>query len=279
MKLSISNHDRDLAGLVHVYPVVSRRAQGVSIGINLNPNNACNYRCVYCQVPGLTRGPAPPIDLPLLEAELSSFLEVATKGSWMEECVPEGARVIRDLAFSGNGEPTSAEPFDEIVATVAHVADSFDLKVPLVLITNGSLASSKRVQRGLEVLAESGGVAWFKLDRATDEGIREVNDWPGGVDAAWKNLVATATRIPTWIQTCMFTRDGSPPSDSEIKAYLDLLARALDEEVPLQGVLLYGLARQSHQPEAASLARLPLEWLEELAAQIRALGLECQPHH
>ena len=279
MRLSISNHDRDLAGLVHVYPVVSRRAEGVSIGINLNPNNACNYRCIYCQVPGLVRGSAPPIDLSLLESELSTFLRVATEGDWMEQCVPEGSRVIRDIAFSGNGEPTSAEPFDDIVATVSQVADSFDLEVPLVLITNGSLASSARVQRGLEVLAENNGVAWYKLDRATDEGIREVNDWPGGVDACWENLVATATRIPTWIQTCVFGRDGAPPSEAELQAYLDLLARARDEEVPLLGVLLYGLARESHQPEAPSLERLPQEWLDILAERVRALGLECRPHH
>ncbi len=279
MRLSISNHDRDLAGLIHVYPVVSRRAEGVSIGINLNPNNACNYRCVYCQVPGLVRGSAPPIDINLLESELTAFLEVATKGEWMEQCVPEGSRVIRDIAFSGNGEPTSAEPFDELVQAVADVTRSFDLEVPLVLITNGSLASSARVQRGLEVLAANNGVAWFKLDRATDEGIREVNDWPGGADAAWKNLVATAARIPTWIQTCVFGRDGAAPSEDEIDAYLKLLERARNEGVPLEGVLLYGLARESHQPEAPSLERLPLEWLEELAGRIRALGYICNPHH
>lgn len=279
MRLSISNHDRDLAGLIHVYPVVSRRAEGVSIGINLNPNNACNYRCVYCQVPGLIRGSAPPIDLNLLENELTAFLEIATGGGWMEECVPEGSRVLKDIAFSGNGEPTSAEPFDELVSIVANTARSFDLEIPLILITNGSLASSARVQRGLDMLAANNGVAWFKLDRATDEGIREVNDWPGGVDAAWKNLVATAHRIPTWIQTCVFGRDGSPPSDAEIDAYLELLSRARDEEIPLEGVLLYGLARESHQPEAPSLERLPLEWLEELAGRIRALGYICKPHH
>ena len=279
MRLSISNHDRDLAGLVHVYPVVSRRAQGVSIGVNLNPNNACNYRCIYCQVPGLVRGSAPPSDLSLLESELTAFLRVATEGEWMEECVPEGSRVIRDIAFSGNGEPTSAAPFDDIVTAVATVASSFALKVPLVLITTGSLSSSARVQRGLDVLAENNGVAWFKLDRATDEGIREVNDWPGGVDATWKNLVATTERIPTWIQTCMFGRDGAPPSEVEVQAYLELLTRARDEELPMLGVLLYGLARESHQPEAPTLDRLPLEWLEGLAEKIRALGLECQPHY
>jgi len=42
-QLTIHNHNRDSAGYAYVYPVVSRRAGGVSVGINLNPNNACNW--------------------------------------------------------------------------------------------------------------------------------------------------------------------------------------------------------------------------------------------
>jgi hypothetical protein len=76
-QLDATDHDRDSAGMTYVYPVVSRRAQGVSIGINLNPNNACNWRCVYCQVPNLTRGAAPEIDLAQLERELRTMLEDA----------------------------------------------------------------------------------------------------------------------------------------------------------------------------------------------------------
>lgn len=34
-KLEVTNHSRDSAGLTYVYPVLSRRAGGVSIGINL----------------------------------------------------------------------------------------------------------------------------------------------------------------------------------------------------------------------------------------------------
>ena len=58
MTLGTDDHSRDAAGLKYVYPVVSRRAEGVSVGINLNPNNACNWRCVYCQVPDLVLGAA-----------------------------------------------------------------------------------------------------------------------------------------------------------------------------------------------------------------------------
>ena len=82
--LTTTDHSRDSAGLRYVYPVVSRRAGGVSIGINLNPNNACNWRCIYCQVPELVRGTAPPIDLALLEQELSGFLHELQHGDFMQ---------------------------------------------------------------------------------------------------------------------------------------------------------------------------------------------------
>src|SRR4030095_14874810 len=104
--LSVSNHDRDRAGLRYVYPVVSRRAGGVSIGINLNPNNACNWRCVYCQVPGLVFGNAPQIDLELCELDRRTMLREATDEEWWRLNVPEGARRVVDIALSGNGEPT-----------------------------------------------------------------------------------------------------------------------------------------------------------------------------
>ena len=51
--LTTTDHDRGSAGLTYVYPVISRRSGGLSIGINLNPNNACNWRCIYCQLHAL----------------------------------------------------------------------------------------------------------------------------------------------------------------------------------------------------------------------------------
>ena len=102
-QLDSADHSRDSAGMTYVYPVVSRRAGGVSVGINLNPNNACNWRCIYCQVPNLTRGAAPAIDLMLLETELRKMLQELRQGDFMTTRVPVAERQIEDVAFSGNG--------------------------------------------------------------------------------------------------------------------------------------------------------------------------------
>ena len=61
--LTITDHSRVFNNFTYIYPVVSRRSEGVSLGINLNINNACNWRCVYCQVEGLVRGKPEPINL------------------------------------------------------------------------------------------------------------------------------------------------------------------------------------------------------------------------
>ncbi|MFV8823636.1 radical SAM protein [Thauera sp. WH-2] len=272
--LKVSQHDRDLAGLTYVYPVLSRRAGGVSVGINLNPNNACNWHCAYCQVPDLVRGKAPDIDLLLLEHELSGFLADLIHGDWMERFVPEGSRVIRDIAFSGNGEPTSAEVFAEAVDRVLRVRDAFGLAadaVPVRLITNGSLLAQARVQDGVRRLGAGGGEVWFKVDAGTTAGIERINGVRLEPAAVARNLARCAELCPTWVQTCVFRWDGAAPEEAELDAYLDVLAQA--GIARLKGVLLYGVARPSRQPEAVHVARLSEAEIEQIAERIRQKGL------
>ncbi|MEO1767807.1 radical SAM protein [Thiobacter aerophilum] len=274
--LSVTDHRRDIAGMTYVYPVVSRRAGGVSVGINLNTNNACNWRCIYCQVPNLIHGAAPPTDLALLTAELRTMLQEILHGRFLEERVPEGARRLNDIALSGNGEPTSAKAFPEVIESVGQVLVEFELvgAVRLVLITNGSLVHQTHVQAGLARMAQLHGEVWFKLDAGTRESMRRINGTQQTPDRTLKNLVTAAGLCPTWVQTCVFALDGEPPAADERQAYLDLLARALKQGVRLEGVLLYGLARPSLQPEAARLSCLSAAWLEDWAAQIQQrLGL------
>lgn len=273
--LNPRDHSRESAGLTYVYPVVSRRAGGVSVGINLNLNNACNWRCIYCQVPNLRRGSAPETDLKLLGRELRGFLRELLAGDFLARRVPLEARRVSDIALSGNGEPTSAEAFEDVVALIGEIMTEFGLggKVKLVLITNGSLVHRAGVRRGLSRMAAFGGEVWFKLDSATAEGMRRINGTRLSLRRVRGNLEAAAALCPTWLQTCVFALDGEPPSRTEREVYCRFVAELLQGGSPLQGVLLYGLARPSLRPEAGRLSPLPQEWMEGFAAEIGALGL------
>jgi len=274
--LSITDHDRDSAALRYVYPVVSRRAEGVSVGINLNPNNACNWRCIYCQVPDLTRGTAPPVDLAVLENELRSFLQELLHGDFMQSRIPEGVRRINDIALSGNGEPTSAAEFVQVIELIGRVRREVGLPeaVKTVLITNGSLLYRSEVQQGLRAMAQLNGEVWFKLDRASEAGMRLVNDTSTSMDKVRDNLVTAIALCPTWLQTCWFALDGEPPSRQDEEDYLEFVSGLLRDGHKPQGVLLYGLARPSRQAEAPRLSNLPEEELQRFAARIRQLGVE-----
>lgn len=271
--LSVDDHARDSAGMTYVYPVLSRRAGGVSIGINLNPNNACNWQCVYCQVPDLIRGGPPPIDLKQLRRELTFFLEELLSGRFMQDRVPVDARTLQDVAFSGNGEPTMAVEFAEAINVAVNVLQKHSLlgKIKVRLITNGSQLSKPDVQRGLAILSAHDGEVWFKLDGATNHHFAEINGVRVSAKAHLNRLRTCAAICPTWVQSCFFVRDGQPPAEAEIGAYVDVVKQVADV---VAGVHLYGIARQSMQPQADRLRRLPDAWFSMLAKRLRQHGLK-----
>jgi len=273
--LNIVNHDRGSAALRYVYPVVSRRAGGVSVGINLNPNNACNWRCIYCQVPDLTRGTALPVDLAVLEKELRDFLNELLHGGFMQSRIPEDARRINDIALSGNGEPTSATEFTRVIELIGRVRSEVGLPdaVKTVLITNGSLLYRSEVQQGLRAMAQLNGEVWFKLDRASEAGMRLINDTSTSMSKVRDNLVVAIALCPTWLQTCWFALDGKPPSRQDEDDYLEFVSALLRDGHKPQGVLLYGLARPSLQAEAPRLSNLSLKDMQAFAVRIGKLGL------
>lgn len=274
-QLGVTNHDRDVVAKRYVYPVVSRRAGGVSVGINLNPNNACNWACQYCQVPNLVRGGGPPIDLNLLARELDEMLQELIVGDFLARRVPVGSRELKDIALSGNGEPTTSPQLSEVLAVVGAALVRFELRgqLPVVLITNGSMVSKPRIQAAVRQLSELGGQLWFKLDGATDAALAHINGTPVGVDQHLARLRRAASLCDTWIQTCLFARDGQPPAPGELNAYLACLTALARGEAAPRGVLLYTLARPPLQPGAERLSALSRPWLAELGGRIEAAGL------
>lgn len=279
--LSTNDHSRDKAGMTYVYPVLSRRSSGLSIGINLNPNNACNWSCIYCQVPNLQRGNGPNIDLVTLESELRRLLRSIKDGSFAKQFeVSDDQSQIMDIAISGNGEPTSSPQFPEVIQSISKVLIEFDLLgiIKMVLITNGSHMTSKRIQQSLSEWSRLGGEVWVKCDSALEAGIRTINGVNLRPSKIRQHIKTSARLCKTWIQTCFFSIDNAPPSPEELKAYLDFLHELKASETKFQGVLLYGIARPSMQPEGNRLTSLPPKWFDQVSQAISDLGIEVKTY-
>jgi pyruvate-formate lyase-activating enzyme len=266
--LRYTQHDRDSAGRLYVYPVLSRRAGGISLGINLNVNNACNWSCIYCQVEGLVKGGPDPIDMLRLGEEFQSLLsEILAGDVFVAEAAPEHRGLV-DIAFSGNGEPTSAAEFPEVVELVFRLLDvGFPgHTLPVRVITNGSLMHRSAVQSAIEYLGLRGGEVWFKVDRLLPDSSLLVNGVPLLPEKVKQNLLLCAEQAPTWVQTCWLGIDGQSPSFADQEAYLDFLQVVKNR---IQGVLLYGMARVPTGYQATRLSRLPSEEIECFAGLIR----------
>ena len=271
--LSIHDHSRELSGLKYIYSVISRRAGGLSIGVNLNINNACNWQCIYCEIPNLTRGSPPPIELDVLENELRFFLHEIIHGDYMEKNVAIEDRHLKDIAFSGNGEPTSAEEFPQVILIVKKILEEFNLlhKIKIRLITNGSLMHKESVLEGIQVLAKMNGEVWFKVDAALEESTKVINQVNIKPQQAIDRLKRCSEICPTFVQTCIFTIDNKEPNNKEIDAYIKLIDSA---KKSIKGVHLYGIARPSMQPEAYRLGRVNINVLENIADQLHNNGIE-----
>jgi wyosine [tRNA(Phe)-imidazoG37] synthetase (radical SAM superfamily) len=270
--LSIHDHSRELSGLKYIYSVISRRAGGLSIGINLNVNNACNWQCIYCEIPNLTRGSPPPIELDVLENELRLFLHDIIHGDYMQKNVAIEDRHLKDIAFSGNGEPTSAAEFPQVILIVKKILQEFDLlhKIKIRLITNGSLMHEASVLKSIKMLEKINGEVWFKVDAATEETIKTINQVNLKPNQILERLLNTANICPTFVQTCIFMINGKSPDDKDIDAYIELINKA---KKIIKGVHLYGLARPSLQPRARDLERISEEELKNIAKKLIGLNI------
>ncbi len=269
--LSIDNHDRNIVDLTYVYPVVSRRAGGVSLGINLTPNNVCNWQCVYCQVPDLRLGVTAKADIGVLEQELGAFLFQLVHGDYMQQHVPQASRVLKDLAISGNGEPTTCSNFDAVVLCVTKLMDQYDLNIPLRLITNGSSVHKPVVQQGLKLMAKYQGEVWFKVDAVGEQRTKRINKVVLKPEWQRQQLQAVSDVCPVKLQTCVLVEQSRDAG--YIHDYIQWLEGCLRQGIVLQGVCLYGLARPSMQEGGDKLRSADEPFLQSFAEKIESLGL------
>ena len=234
------DHRRSYADFYYVYPVISRRSEGLSIGVNLNPDKRCNFDCIYCEVDRTTAPRRQQVDIELLSQELRAMLQGYKDGSLFSlepfASVPERWRKLNDIAFSGEGEPTTCPVFEEAVNAVGAVRDELGLKaVKMILITNAACLDRPRVQRGIRQMQAGAHEIWAKLDAGTDESYQAINRTHVPIARVLRNITQTARSCPLYIQSLFLRRWGEPPKESEIRAYAERLNKIKGREGKIPG--------------------------------------------
>ncbi len=265
------DHRRVWREFDYCYPVISRRSRGLSLGVNLNPDKVCNFDCIYCEVDRTVPPRRKDLDLDLLDQELGLLLDLATSGEIYQippfNSAQPKQRRLNDIAFSGDGEPTTAREFADVVARVARLKAQRELDlVKLVLITDSSRLQAPEVVRGLETLMANQGEIWAKLDAGTEPFYREICRSQVPFERILDNLLATARQWPILIQTLFLDWRGQGPSEAELEAYCGRLEHILIQGGQLQAIQLYTVARPTPEPEARPLQCLELD---AIAASLR----------
>ena len=276
------NHSRAWHENRFIYPVLSRRSRGLSIGVNLNPDKICNFDCVYCQIDRRSDAETKFVATEQLLVELRDMLELVSTGEiWDDERfagTPERLRRLNDIAFSGDGEPTSHKNFPEVVEAVAGVKRTFGLdETKLVLITNASLFHRPAVRRGLKVLDVNEGEIWAKLDAGTEEYYKQIERTPIPFSRVLDNIAAAARERPVVIQSLFLRFDGTGPSDEEIEAFCERLHEITQSGGSISLVQIYTIARATAESNVTALADAQVDGICSVVRE--RTGLEVEGHY
>ena len=275
-------HDRLHEQNRFVYPVLSRRSDGISVGINLNPDKVCNFDCIYCQVERISQSETRFVETSSLLEELDQMLSIVTSGELYKSShfsqTPMAQRRLSDIAFSGDGEPTSYRNFDTLIESCSEIKRSHGLDdVKMILITNASMFHRPHVQRGLEILDANNGEIWAKLEAGTEQYYQQVERTTIPFQQILDNILAAARLRPIVIQALFMNIDGEPPSPAEQRAFCDRLQELVEQGGQVSLVQVYTVARP---PAEASVTPLDDQQVDQLVELVRQqTGLQVKGFH
>ena len=277
-----TRHSRNFHANRFVYPVVSRRSGGLSIGVNLNPDKVCNFDCIYCQVDRQRRSETRFVDVDGLVDELTHMLSSAVEGTIFRDerfaSTPAALRRLNDIAFSGDGEPTTYRNFDEIMAACAEVKAQAGLsQTKMVLITNASMFHRTHVERGMQILDANQGEIWAKLEAGTAEYFRRIERTTIPFQQILDNITLAARRRPLTIQALFMRVAGEAPPHEELLAFCDRLNEITVAGGRLDLVQVYTVARR---PAESYVSPLSDAEVDAIVALVRdRCGLQARPYY
>jgi wyosine [tRNA(Phe)-imidazoG37] synthetase (radical SAM superfamily) len=261
---------RDFLDNRFVYVVVSARARGLSVGVNMCPDKNCNFKCVYCEVHRNGEIPPEPLDVEVMAAELKKTLAYVRGGRLRERpwyrTLPDELLQLRHVALSGDGEPTLSPSFGAALQAVVHVrALSGFPFFKLVLLTNATGLDQPQVLHGLRHLTRSDEV-WAKLDGGTQAYVNKVNRPSVPLDKILSNILLLGRQRPVVIQSLFPAINGEEPPLEEIDQYAHRLLDLKKAGAQISLVQIYSATRPSPNSQSG---HLPLKVLSRIAHTVR----------
>ena len=270
---SVFGRPREFLGSHLVYAVISPRARGLSIGVNLNPDQRCNFNCEYCEVDRSRPPQKNFLDLDLMTQELGRILDLAHSGEMQHlpsyQNVPAELLELRHVALSGDGEPTLCPVFLEVVQAVVHLRALRRFPFfKIVLMTNAAGLHFPAVQSGLKLLTPHDEI-WAKLEAGTQAYMHRVNHPDCSLEKILENILIVARQRPVVIQSLFPLLDGEEPMEEEIRQYALRLRDLKSAGAQIQLVQIYSATR----PTAHSRCEhVPLKTLADIARTVRAIS-------
>jgi wyosine [tRNA(Phe)-imidazoG37] synthetase (radical SAM superfamily) len=259
---------RDFLGNRFVYAVISSRARGLSVGVNINPDQKCNFDCSYCEVNRQHPARDTKVDVDVMASELRKTLAFIQSGRLAERqwfhSLPAELLKLRQVALSGDGEPTLSPDFVEAVQAVVRVR-ALGGFFKIVLYTNGTGLDQPHVLRGLEFLTKSDEV-WIKLDGGTQSFIEKVNHPDVPLEKIISNILLVGRNRPVVIQSLFPSIHGEEPPFEEIQEYAQRLKELKAGGAQISLVQIYSAARPGVNSD---LGHLPLRVLSQIAQTVR----------
>jgi len=268
---AVYGYPRDFLDNQFVYVVISPRARGLAVGVNVNPQGPCNLRCAYCEVRGSTHTADVEFDVDRMAMELGQTLELA-QGGWLHQW-PRYARLspellqVRHVALSGDGEPALAPHFvhaTRAVVQLRHQGRSFKT----VLMTNSTALDRPQAREGIALLQPTDEV-WVKFEAGTQAYLNRISGATVSLDRIADNILLVARERPVVVQSLFPAIDGEEPAEAEIRAYAERLKDLKDAGAQISLVQIYSATR----PMATrGCGHLPLRALSEIAQTVRRIS-------
>lgn len=247
-----------------IYGPIHSRRLGMSLGINLMPNDGkiCSFDCLYCEAGFNAQGPGKD-GIPSRDTVKKQLRHKLNE-------MKAAGQTLDVITFSGNGEPTLHPEFKKVVEDVLRLRTEFFPDAKVSVLSNSTMAGKPAVAEAL--LKVDNNI--LKLDSAMPHTFRVLNR-PTSPNCLPDGVIADLMQFKGQcvVQTIMVRGEfNGEHFDNTTDEELDALLSAYLQIGPRE-VMLYSIDRKT---PAENLEKVSKGELEKIAQRFRDAGITVQ---